>query len=122
MHRIRFYLLLSFILFSSASAQEKMVAASAESEACGKDIQSINAEVQKLEKEKKVHQDLARQYQKQGDEWQYRSGNIQDGYAAWGKADQERRKAINIQQQIDQLLQHKQRIIQFYPELWQSGG
>ncbi len=119
MHRIRFFLLLSFALLSGASAQEKMVAASAESEACGKEIQSIDAQVQKLEKEKKVHQDLARQYQKQGDEWQYNSGNIQDGYTAWGKANEERRKAIDLQQQVNLLVQRKQRIIQFYPELWE---
>ena len=116
MHRIRFFLLLSFALLA---AEDKLVAASAESQACGKEIQSIDAQVQKLEKQKLVHQNLARQYQKQGDEWQYNSGNIQDGYTAWGKANEERRQAINLQQQIDLLVERKRRIIQFYPELWQ---
>lgn len=114
MQRIRFYLLLAFALTSSAYADR-----SGESQACGKEIQTIDTQVQKLEKEKKVHQDLARQFQKQGDDWQYSTGNIQDAYAAWNKADQERRKAIDIQHQVDLLLQRKQRIIQFYPELYQ---
>jgi hypothetical protein len=94
-------------------------AQSAESQACGKEIELIDQQVQKLEKEKKVHQDLARQYQQAGDNWNYNSGNIQDGYTNWGKANQERRQAIDIQQQIDLLLQRKGRIIQFYPELYQ---
>ena len=110
MQRILFFLLLAFGSLSAASA---------ESDACGKEIQLIDKQVYKLEQQKKIHQDLARQYQKLGDEWQYSSGNIQDAYANWGRADQERRKAIDAQQQIDLLLQRKQRIIQFYPELYQ---
>lgn len=115
MQRLAFFLLLAF----GALAHAEEIAASAESEACGKEIQLIDREVQKLEKQKQVHQDQARKYQKLGDEWQYSTGNIQDAYGNWARADQERRKAIEIQQQIDLLLQRKQRIIQFYPELYQ---
>jgi hypothetical protein len=110
MQRILFFLLLAFGSLSGASA---------ESEACGKEIQLIDKQVHELEQQKQIHQDLARKYQKLGDNWQYSTGNIQDAYANWGRADQERRKAIEIQQQIDLLLQRKQRIIQFYPELYQ---
>jgi hypothetical protein len=110
MQRILFFLLVSFA---------PLLGASAESEVCGKEIQLIDKQMQKLEQEKKVHQELARKYQKLGDEWQYSTGNIQDGYANWGKADQERRKAIDLQHQVDLLLERKQRIIQFYPELYQ---
>jgi hypothetical protein len=115
MHRLAFFVLLAFGSF----AQAEEIAASAESDACGKEIQLIDKQVLKLEQEKKVHQDLARKYQKLGDEWQYSSGNIQDAYANWNKADQERRQAIDLQHQVDLLLQRKQRIIQFYPELYQ---
>ncbi|HEY5236364.1 MAG TPA: hypothetical protein VIJ14_09320 [Rhabdochlamydiaceae bacterium] len=115
MHRLAFFLLLAF--GSLAHAEE--IAASVESEACGKEIQLIDKQVQKLEQQKQIHQDLARKYQKLGDEWQYSSGNIQDGYANWNRADQERRKAIDLQHQVDLLLQRRSRIIQFYPELYQ---
>ena len=109
MHRIMFFLL----LFAP------LLGASPESAACGKEIQRINSQVQKLEKQKQVHQDLARKYQQLGDNWQYSTGNVQDAYANWGQADQERRKAIDLQQQIDLLLERRSRIIQFYPELYQ---
>ena len=114
MHRIMFFLLLTSPLLN---AEE--IAASAESEACGKEIQLIDKQVQKLEQQKQVHQDLARKYQKLGDEWRYSSGNIQDADANWGRANEERRKAIDLQQQVDLLLQRRSRIIQFYPELYQ---
>ncbi len=118
MHRIGFFLLLAFapLLGASGEAAPKK---ETESEECGKEIQLIDQQVAKLEKQKKQHQDLARQYQEKGDNWRYSSGNAQDAYLNWGKADQERRKAIEIQQQIDLLLQRKTRIMQFYPELWQ---
>jgi hypothetical protein len=109
MQRILFFLLLAF---------GSLTAASAESDACGKEIQLIDKQVQMLEKQKHTHQELARKYQKLGDEWQYSTGDIQDAYGNWGRADQERRKAIDIQNEIDLLLQRKQRIIQFYPELY----
>jgi hypothetical protein len=115
MQRILFFLLLAF----GPLAHAEVIAASAESEACGKEIQLIDKQVQELEQEKKFHQDQAQKYQKLGDNWQYSTGNIQDGYVNWGYANQERRKAIDIQHQIDLLLQRKQRIIQFYPELFQ---
>ncbi|HEX4839845.1 MAG TPA: hypothetical protein VFU89_05340 [Rhabdochlamydiaceae bacterium] len=115
MQRILFFMLLTFGTFTLVETR----GASAESEACGKEIQHIDQQVQKLEQQKGVHQDLARQYQKLGDNWQYSTGNIQDAYANWGRADQERRKAIDLQHQIDLLLQRKGRIIQFYPELYQ---
>jgi hypothetical protein len=115
MQRLAFFLLLA--LGSLAHAEE--IAASAESDACGKEIELIDKQVQKLEQQKKIYQDQARKYQKLGDEWQYSSGDIQDAYANWNRADQERRKAIDLQQQVDLLLQRKQRIIQFYPELYQ---
>ncbi len=86
-------------------------------EACWKEIQSIDQQVQKLNKEKEAHIELSRKYQKEGDDWLYSSGSIQDGYRAWGMADDERRKAASLQEQIDQLLQRKQHIYQFYPEL-----
>jgi hypothetical protein len=110
MHRIGFFLLLAFA---------PLMGASEESEACGQEIQIIDQQVAKLEKQKKIHQDAARKYQKLGDNWQYSSGNIQDAHKNWGLASQERRKAIDIQQQIDLLLQRRTRIMQFYPELYQ---
>lgn len=121
MHRIGFFLLLAFapLMGTSETAGGSIPKKGSESEACGQEIQLIDKQVEKLEKQKKQHQDLARQYQEKGDNWRYSSGNAQDAYLNWGKADQERRKAIDIQQQIDLLLQRKKRIMQFYPELWQ---
>lgn len=121
MHRIGFFVLLAFapLLATSEEAVETVASKGTESEACGKEIELIDKQVEKLEKQKKQHQDLARQYQEKGDNWRYSSGNPQDAYLNWGKADQERRKAIDLQQQIDLLLQRKKRIMQFYPELWQ---
>jgi|SRR3569832_318454 len=114
MHRIGFFLLLAFAPL--AAVEEKPMT---ESQACGKEIQLIDKQIEKFEKEKQTYQDLARKYQKLGDDWQYSSGNVQDAYKNWGLASQQRRKAIDAQQQIDLLLQRRNRIIQFYPELYQ---
>lgn len=85
--------------------------------ACWKEIQAIDKEVQKLNQEKEQHIELSRQYQQEGDNWLYISGSIQDGYRNWAIADDERRKAADLQRQIDLLLQKKARIYQYYPEL-----
>jgi hypothetical protein len=114
MHRIGFFLLLAFAPL--VAAEENPMT---ESQACGKEIQLIDKQIEKLEKEKQTHQDLARKYQKLGDDWQYSSGNVQDAYKNWGLASQQRRKAIDAQHQIDLLLQRRNRIVQFYPELYQ---
>ncbi len=84
---------------------------------CRQEIQKIDAQVQKLEIQKQKHIGLAKQYQQEGDQWQYRTGRIDDAYTAWGKADRERAQAIDLQRQIDLLLEKKRRIYQFYPEL-----
>jgi hypothetical protein len=97
--------------------EPRSVQASAESEACKKELQQIDTEVQKLRVQKQKHVDLARQYQAEGDRWQYSTGRIDDAHASWGKADDERAKAIALQLQIDQLLEKKNLIYQFYPEL-----
>lgn len=115
MHRLGFFLLLVFAQLSYADQSKPLT----ESEACGKEIELIDKQVQKLEQEKQFYQDEARKYQKLGDNWQYSTGNIQDGYANWNRADQQRRRAIQIQEQIDLLLQRRSLIIQFYPELYQ---
>ena len=113
MHLKWIFWLLAFILFAAAKQPETP------GEACSKEIQQIDQQILKLEQQKQYHQERARYYQKQGDSWQYNTGNIQDGYLAWGRANDERRKAIDIQHQIDLLNQRKQLIMQFYPELWQ---
>jgi len=79
----------------------------------------MNKQIEKLQKEKQQHLDLAKQYQAKGDQWQYNTGRIQDAYDWWGKANAERRKAIDIQTQIDLMNERKGRIYQFYPELYQ---
>lgn len=120
MHRLGFLLLVFAQVFGAAAdSPVDKTKPLTESQACEKEIQLIDQEVQKLEKQKQKHQELTREYQQKGDQWRYSSGNIQDAYANWGKASEERQKAIDIQQQIDLLLQRRQRIMQFYPELWQ---
>jgi len=86
-------------------------------DACQKEILGIDKQIEKLEKEKQQHILKAREYQKQGDQWEYNTGRIQDGHEAWGKANDERAKAISLQRQIDLLLLRKERIFQFYPQL-----
>lgn len=81
------------------------------------EIKKIDKQVQKLEVEKKKHVDLSRKYQTEGDEWDYKTGRIQDAHEAWGKADDERRAAIHYQRQIDLLLEQKRSLYQYYPEL-----
>ncbi len=87
------------------------------SEACKKEIKTIDAQIQKLQAEKQKHADLAKQYQAAGDRWRYDTGRIQDAHEAWGKADDERARVIELQLQIDQLYEKKNRIYQFYPQL-----
>ena len=98
------------LLFSALHADEY-------ADACKLEIQKIDKQVEKLQAEKQKHVDLALQYQTQGNQWQYRTGRVTDAYAAWAKADDERAQAISLQLQIDHLLERKERIYQFYPQL-----
>lgn len=107
---MRTWWLIFTLLFSTLRAD-------AESDACKKEIEQIDAQIQKLEVQKQKHIDLARQYQAKGDRWQYNTGRIDEAHENWGKADDERAKAIQLQGQIDTLLQKKNRIYQFYPQL-----
>lgn len=84
--------------------------------ACWKEIQMIDHQVEKLNQEKQKHIERSRNYQKEGDNWLYISGSIQDGYRNWALADEERKKAVALQEQIDLLLERKSRIYQYYPE------
>ena len=86
-------------------------------QACAKEVQQINVEIQKLSVERDQHAKRAQEYQSQGDRWQYYSNNIQDAYDAWAKADQERAQMIEIQTQIDAYQQRKDLIFQLYPDL-----
>lgn len=110
MHFARLFLLLLFFVPAYGSP---------ESDACQKQVEKIDAEIKKLSVQKQKHLDLAAQYQKQGDNWQYSSGRIEDAHQAWDKANQEQKAAIDLQGQIDSLNEQKQRIYQFYPELYQ---
>ncbi len=88
-------------------------------EACRKEVVSIEKQIQKLETEKQKHVVLAGKYQKEGDQWQYNTGRIQDAHASWAKADHERIQIGQIQRQIDLLNDRKNHIFQIYPQLWQ---
>ncbi len=108
MRRILYLFLFFFIPLQAVS----------ESEACARELEQIDVQIKKLNAEKQKHTDLAIKYQKQGDNWQYSTGRIEDAHKAWGKANEEQKKAIDLQLQIDALLEKKERIYQFYPELW----
>ena len=82
-----------------------------------KELQQIDAKIEKLSKERDQHALQAEKYQKQGDDWQYETNYIQDAYANWAKADAERRQMMEIQEQIEALQDQKQQILQFHPEL-----
>jgi len=82
-----------------------------------KEIHKIDAEIQKLQVEKEKHIELARKYQAEGDNWDYKTGRIQDAHEAWGKADDQRAQAIQHQLQIDMLREKKFQIYTVYPEL-----
>src|SRR4051812_22743444 len=82
------------------------------SDGCRQEIQRIDQTIQKLNVEKQKHIDLARKYQQEGDNWQFRTGRIEDAQANWGRANEERRKAADLQYQIDELLERKDRIYQ----------
>lgn len=89
-------------------------------DACAREVQQINTEMQKLSVERDQHAKKAQEYQSQGDRWQYYSNNVQDAYDAWAKADQERSQMIEIQSQIDAYQQRRDLIYQFYPDLRQA--
>ena len=82
-----------------------------------KELQQIDAQIEKLAKERDVHALAAEKYQQKGDKWQYETDYIQDAYANWTKADDERRQMMDIQLQIDALQAKKRQILQFHPEL-----
>ena len=105
-----FLLLLFFIPLSADQGTE----------ACRKEVEKIDAQMQKLNVQKQKHIDLAIKYQKEGDDWQYSTGRIEDAHKSWNRANEERRKAFDLQMQIDLLIEKKQHIYQFYPEVWGS--
>ncbi len=84
-----------------------------------KEIKQIDAQIKKLEIEKARHAELSAQYQKEGDRWQYTTGNIQDAYALWAKADEERKQVAKIQIEIDALESKKNLLYQF--NIYQVG-
>lgn len=86
-------------------------------EGCAKEIKQIDAQIQKLIKERDLHNQKAKEYQTKGDNWQYETHDIQTAYTNWAKADAERRQMLEIQNQIDVLEARKQWIYQFYPQL-----
>ena len=86
-------------------------------ESAAQEIKKIDIQVQKLEVQKQKHIELSRKYQAEGNDWEYKTGRIQDAHEAWGKADNERKKAIEDQRKIDLLLEQKYQLYQFYPEL-----
>lgn len=92
-----------------------------EQDGCQKEIEKIDTQIEKLNAQKQQHLELAAKYQKLGDQWQYSSGRIEEAHQNWNKANVERQKAIDIQLQIDELLERKQRIYQFYPQLWKPS-
>lgn len=96
------------------------LAASPDSDACQQELQVIDATIQQLEAQKQQHVNLAKQYQQEGDRWQYDTGRIQDAHDAWGKANAERAQVIQLQTQIDLLYEKKDRIYQAYPALRNS--
>ncbi|MGD0664530.1 MAG: hypothetical protein ABSA17_02205 [Rhabdochlamydiaceae bacterium] len=98
------------LLFSS-------VHASPESDACKQEIVEIDKQVKKLTAEKQKYIDEASKYQASGDRWQYTTGRIETAHEEWGKANMARSKAIELELQIDELLQRKYRIYEFYPWL-----
>jgi hypothetical protein len=108
---MKLLLFLSFLLTLAADVPDTPAGA------CWKEIQAIDKEVHELSQEKERHIELSRQYQEEGDNWLYISGSIQDGYRNWAIADDERKQAAALEQQIDRLLERKARIYQYYPEL-----
>lgn len=88
-------------------------------DACRLELQQLQTEIDKLEQERNAHTQKATEYQKMGDNWQFRSGQFEDARKNWNMADDERLKAQDIQSQIEDLQNHKARILQFYPELGQ---
>ena len=85
--------------------------------ACQSEIIKIEKEIRSLSEERATHARLATFYQTKGDRWQYETGNIQDAYANWARANQELQAMISIQKQIDALNAKKERIINIYPLL-----
>jgi hypothetical protein len=85
--------------------------------ACKKELDSIDKQIEALTKERDQHGQKSLQYQRQGNQWQYSTGRIQEAYDAWAKADAERKQMNDVQLQIDALKQRKTRILQYYPQL-----
>ncbi len=86
-------------------------------EAKKKEIEQIDKEIEALKLQRDAYFKAASEYQKEGDRWQYSTGDIQTAYDNWGKADQARSKGFEMQDKIDALGRDKSRIYQYYPQL-----
>lgn len=104
-------------IFLGTGVLQPAPGADAAADACFKEVQQIDSQIQKLEAQKQKHTALARKYQQEGDRWKYSTGRIEDAQVAWNKANHERAQAIELQRQIDLLLEQKDRIYQYYPQL-----
>jgi|GEM_PF-1366643 hypothetical protein len=86
-------------------------------DACKKEVEAINKQIENLSKERDQHAQKSVEYQRQGNQWQYSTGRVQEAYDAWAKADAERKQMNDLQLQIDELNRRKARIFLYYPEL-----
>jgi len=100
-----------------ARGNNLLIALDPGTEGCRKEIQQIDAQIQKLIKQRDAHGQKAAEYQKKGDNWKFESHDVLDAYQEWVKADAEREQMLEIQNQIDVLQARKEWILQFYPQL-----
>jgi len=82
------------------------------------ELQKIDQQIEKLSKERDLHAQRSQEYQREGDRWQYSTNNIDDAYKLWGKANDERRQVQDAQLQIEALKEQRDRIYQYYPQLY----
>jgi hypothetical protein len=82
-----------------------------------RELKGMDQRIEQLEKERDLHMRKSQEFLQQGNQWQYETGDIQDAYTSWGKADDERARALQLQQEIDVLREQKERMFNLYPQL-----
>lgn len=105
-------LILGCIMGSTFQAEETLEVTLVASQDSRDELSEINQEIDKLTNQRNLYLAKATRLQNQGDRLQFENNNLIDARRAWQQAQIHREIATRIQEEIDILEKHKQKLLQ----------
>lgn len=105
-------LILGCIIGSTFQAEETLEVTVVASQDSRDELSEINQEIDKLTNQRNLYLAKATRLQNQGDRLQFENNNLIDARRAWQQAQIHREIATRIQEEIDILEKHKQKLLQ----------